>query len=48
MSFRPNNALLLASTKLKSPYKSLELTTATRLPTDTVIYHTPTKFYNVI
>jgi len=48
MFFRPNNALLLASTKLKSPYKSLELTTATRLPADTVIYHIPTKFYNVI
>jgi len=27
-------------------YKSLELTTATRLPT--VINHTPTKFYNII
>jgi len=46
MFFRPNNALLLAGTKLKSTYKSLELTTATRLPT--VIHHTPTKFYNVI
>jgi len=46
MFFRPNNALLLAGTKLKSTYKSLELTTATRLPT--VIHHTPTKLYNVI
>jgi len=46
MSFRPNNALLFASTKLNSTYKSLELTTATCLPT--VIHHTTTKFYNVI
>ena len=46
MFFRPNNALLLAGTKLKSTYKSLELTTATRLPT--VIQNTPTKLYNVI
>jgi len=46
MFFRANNSLLLASTKLKSTYKSLELTTATRLPT--VIHHTPTKFYNII
>jgi len=45
MFFRPNKALLLAGTKLKSTNKSLELTTATRLPT--VIHHTP-KFYNVI
>ena len=43
MFFRPNNAILLASTKLKSFYKSLELTTATRLPT--VIHHAPTMFY---
>ena len=35
---RPNKALLLAGKKLKSTYKSLELTTATRLPT--VIHHT--------
>jgi len=41
----PNNALLLAGTKLKSTYKSLELTTATRLPT--VIKYSP-KFYNII
>jgi len=40
--FRPNNSILLAGTKLKSTYKSLELTTAT------VIHHTPIKFYNVI
>ena len=33
MFFRPNNTLLLASTKPKSTYKSLELTTATHLPT---------------
>jgi len=46
MFFRLNNALLLAGTKLKSTYKSLELTTATHLPT--VIHHTPTTFYNVI
>jgi len=46
MFFRPNNALLLSGTKLNSTYKSLELTTATRLPT--VINHIPTKFYNVI
>ena len=46
MVFRPNSALLLAGTKLKSTYKSVELTTATRLPT--VIHHTLTKFYNVI
>jgi len=44
--FRPNNALLLAGTRLKSTYKSLELTTATRLPT--VIHNTPTKLYNDI
>jgi len=44
--FRPNNAILLAGTKLKSTYKSLELTTATRLPI--AIHHIPTKFYNVI
>jgi len=44
--FRPNNAILLAGTKLKSTYKSLELTTATHLPT--VIHHIPTKLYNVI
>jgi len=42
MFFRHNNALLLAGTKLKSTYKNLELTTATRLPT--VIHHTPSKF----
>jgi len=42
MFFKPSNALLLAGTKLKSTYKSLELTAATRLPT--VIYHIPTKF----
>jgi len=46
MFYRPNNALLLAGTKRKSTYKSLELSTVTRLPT--VIHHTPTKFYNVI
>jgi len=46
MFFRPNNALLLAGTKLKSTYKSLELTKATRLPT--AIHNTPTKLYNVI
>jgi len=46
MFFRPNNALLLAGTKLKITYKSLELTTATRLPI--VIHHTPTMFYNLI
>jgi len=40
MFYRPNDALLLAGTKLKSSYKSLELTTATRLPT--LIHHTPT------
>jgi len=39
MFFRPNKALLLAGTKLKNTYKSLELTTATLLPT--VIHHTP-------
>ena len=44
--FRLNKALLFAGTKLKSTYKSFELTTATRLPT--VIHHTPSKFYNVI
>ena len=44
MFFRPSNALLLAGAKLKSTYKSLELTTAARFPT--VIHHTPTKFYN--
>jgi len=42
----PSNALLLAGTKLKSTCKSLELTTATCVPT--VIHHTPTKFYNII
>jgi len=42
---RPNTALLLAGKKLKSTYESLELTTATRLPT--VIHHAP-KFYDVI
>jgi len=46
MFFRPNNVLLLAGTRLKGTYESLELTTATRLPT--VIHHTPTKFYNII
>jgi len=46
MHFKLNNARLLAGTKLKSTYKSLEPTTATRL--HTVIYHTLTKFYNVI
>jgi len=46
MFFRPNNALLLAGTKLNSTYKSLELTTDTCLPT--VIHHIPTKFYNVM
>jgi len=46
MFFRLNNALLLAGKKLKSTYKTLELATATRLPT--VIHHIPTKFYNVI
>jgi len=46
MFFRPNNAILLASTKLKSFYKSIELTTVTRLPT--VIHHATTKFYDVI
>jgi len=46
MFFRPNNALLLAGTKLNSTYKSLELTTATRLLT--VIKHTLTKFCNAI
>ena len=40
MFFRPNNAPLLAGTKLKSTYKSFELTTPARLPT--VIHHTPT------
>jgi len=45
MFFRPNKALLLAGTKLKSTYKSLELTTATCLPT--VIHSTPIKLYNV-
>jgi len=45
MFFRPNNALLLAGTKRKSTYKSLELTTAIRLPT--VIHHT-LMFYDVI
>jgi len=38
MFFRPNKALLFAGKKLKSTYKSLELTTATGLPT--VIHHT--------
>jgi len=33
MFFRPNNALLLGGKKLKSTYKSLELTIATRSPT---------------
>jgi len=46
MLFRPKNALLLAGTKFKSTYKSLKLTTPTRLPT--VVHHIPTKFYNVI
>jgi len=46
MFFRPNKALLVAGTKLKSTYKSLELTTAILLPT--VIHHIPSKFYNVI
>ena len=46
MFLRPNKALLLAGTRLKGTYESLELTTATRLPT--VIHHTPSKFYNVI
>jgi len=40
MFFRPNNALLLAGTKLKSFYKSVELTAPTRL--STVIHYTPT------
>jgi len=44
--FRPDKALLLAGTKLKSTYKRLELTTATHLPT--VIQHIPSKFYKVI
>jgi len=44
--FRPNNALLVAGTNLKSTYKSLKLTTTTRLPT--AIHHIPTKFFNVI
>jgi len=46
MFFRPNNAILLAGTKLKNTYKSSELTTAIHLPT--VIHHTPTQFYNVM
>jgi len=46
MFFRPNNALLLAGTKLKITYKTSELTTVTRLPI--AIHHIPTKFYNVI
>jgi len=46
MFFRPSNALLLAGAKLKSTYKSLELTTAARFPA--VIHHTPTKFYSSI
>jgi len=46
MFFKPNSVLLLAGKKLKSTYKSLEITTAIRLPT--VIHHTPTKLYNVI
>jgi len=46
MLFRPNNALSLAGTKLNSTYKSLELTTATRL--STVIHHIPTKFYTIM
>jgi len=46
MFFRPDNGILLASTKLKSFYKSLEVTTAIRLPT--VIHYAPTKFYDVI
>jgi len=41
---RPNK-LLLAGTKLKSTYKTLEITTVTRFPT--VNQHTP-KFCNVI
>jgi len=39
MFLRLSNALFLAGTKLQSTYKSLELTTVTRLPT--VIHHTP-------
>jgi len=46
MFLRLNNVLLLAGTKLKCTYKSLQLTTATRLLT--VIRHTPTNFYSVI
>jgi len=46
MFFRPSNALLLAGTKLKSSYKSLELVTATLCPLPST-HHTPT-FYNVI
>ena len=46
MFFRPNKALLLAGTKRKSTYKSIELTTATRF--SIVIPHTPTEFYNVL
>ena len=45
MFFRPNKAHLLAGKKFLNTYKSLELITATRLPT--VIHHTP-KFYDVI
>jgi len=33
MFFRPKKALLLADKKIKRTYESLELTTATRLPT---------------
>jgi len=46
MLFRPNKALLVEGTKRKCTYKSLELTTAIRLPT--VIHHIPSKFYNVV
>ena len=46
MFFRPNKALLVAGTKLKSTYKSLELTAAIRLATD--IHHIPSKFYYII
>ena len=46
MVFRPNNSLLLASKKIKSTHKSLELTTATCLPA--VIHYTPSESYDVI
>jgi len=39
--FRPNKALSVTGTKLKSTYKSLELTTAIRLTT--VIHYTSSK-----